>query len=472
MNVLIVGGGGRECAIVRTLAKRSDANIFAVMNNENPGIIKLCKEINKIDETDKNNVGFIAKWAESKNIDIAVIGLEDPLGFGITDELDKYEIPAVGPTKEASQLEMSKEFARNLLKDNNIRGRIEYNVFDNIKNARYFIENYDKDFVIKPIGLTGGKGVKVLREHLATKEDAIAYMENVIKNKIGSHSKILIEEKLDGEEFTLQCFVDGKNVVQMPAVQDHKRAREGDVGPNTGGMGSYSQNNGLLPFLSKREYEEGLNIIKHVVKAMRKKGIEYKGIIYGQFMLTAEGVKVIEFNARFGDPEAMNVLPLLKSDFIDICWDIVDGNLSSNKIEFEKKATVCKYIVPEGYGTSNVKDKRPIEIDEKRINDIGALVFPAKLDNFLTTRSRSVAIVGISDEIEDAEIIAENATQYVKGDVYHRRDIGKKELISKRIIHMDEIKKKGLAHKKIYKLNEQIKERKLYEQNERKMVIC
>jgi phosphoribosylamine--glycine ligase len=451
MNVLVVGGGGRENAIAWALAK-SEINLFAAMNNKNPGIIKLCKDKQNIQKIQETKIVDIANWAETKKIDLAVIGLEDPLGWGITDELKKHGIPAVGPTKAASQLEMSKEFARNLLERNKIKGRIDYEVFDNVNDAKNFIEASERDLVIKPIGLTGGKGVKILGEHLANKKEAIEYVKEVIRDRIGNYSKVLIEEKLCGEEFTLQCFVDGKHVVPMPAVQDHKRAFEGDIGHNTGGMGSYSQNDGLLPFLKKEEYEDGVSIIKHVVQSMRKEGMEYKGILYGQFMLTVEGLKVIEFNARFGDPEAMNVLPLLNSDLIDTCWDIVDGNLSSNKIEFAKKATVCKYVVPEGYGTDQVKTGEELTIDEEGINNSGAIPFTAKIndenDVIRTTPSRSIALVGISDEIETAEEIAENAIKYISGPVYARHDIGKKELILKRIKHINELRKGYfLSHK-------------------------
>jgi phosphoribosylamine--glycine ligase len=443
MNVLVVGGGGREDAIAWSLAK-SEVNLFAAMNNKNPGIIKLCKDIKNIKKVDETKIDDIANWAETKKIDLAVIGLEDPLGCGITDELKKRGISAVGPTKAASQLEMSKEFARNLLERNRISGRIDYKVFDNVNDAKNFIETSDKDLVIKPIGLTGGKGVKILGEHLESKKDAIGYVNEIIQNRIGNYSKVLIEEKLCGEEFTLQCFVDGKHVIPMPAVQDHKRAFEGDTGPNTGGMGSYSQKDGLLPFLKKEECKEGVRIIEHVVQAMRKEGMEYKGIIYGQFMLTVDGLKIIEFNARFGDPEAMNVLPLLNSDFVEICWDIVDGNLSSNKIEFAQKATVCKYVVPLYYGTNQVKKGEKLIIDEEGIKNSGAIAFPAKINAengmISTTSSRSIAIVGISDEIETAEKIAENAIRYIKGPVYARHDIGKQDLIMKRVRHMNELR--------------------------------
>jgi phosphoribosylamine--glycine ligase len=230
----------------------------------------------------------------------------------------------------------------------------------------------------------------------------------------------------------------------MPAVQDHKRAYEGDVGPNTGGMGSYSQEDGLLPFLKKEEYQECVDIMQSIIGAMRKDGTPYKGILYGQFILTSKGPKVIECNARFGDPEAMNVLPLLTTDFSEICNGIIDGTLSSKSASFLNKATVCKYVVPMGYGVeSKVGEK--VEVDVKKILEGGAELFFAsvnqKNDQIYTTSSRSLAVVGIDNSIFEAEKIAENALSNVKGKIFMRHDIGKKELIEKRIKHMEELRR-------------------------------
>jgi phosphoribosylamine--glycine ligase len=264
-----------------------------------------------------------------------------------------------------------------------------------------------------------------------------------VEKKIGGSSSFVIEEKMVGEELTLQAFCDGKNLAPMPAVQDHKRAYEGDIGPNTGGMGSYSQENGLLPFLTKEEYDECVRIMQSIIDAMAKEGTPYKGVLYGQFILTKEGPKVIECNARFGDPEAMNVLPLLTSNFAEICRGIIDGTLPSKEIKFQSMATVCKYIVPMGYGVKSLVGEK-VEVDERKIEKSGAELFYASVnkqnDDIYTTSSRSLAVVGIDDNIFEAERIAEKALSHVKGNVFMRHDIGKRDLIEKRIKHMKELR--------------------------------
>ena len=294
---------------------------------------------------------------------------------------------------------------------------------------------------MKPVGLTGGKGVKIVGEHLEDGEAAKKYVKEIIDNKISGYAQVVIEERLIGEEFTIQAFVDGDNVVPMPAAQDHPHAYEGDQGPITGGMGSYSDKNGLLPFLDKKNYDESVKIMQDTVKAVKKEVGPYKGILYGQFMLCKDGPKLVEYNARFGDPEAMNVLPLLKTDFIELCKSIVDGNLK--KAEFEKKATVCKYIVPKGY-PETAKAGQILNVNESKINEEGALVYYAavnqKDDKIFTSASRALGLVGIGDSIAEAEQICESVTRFVKGDIYHRRDVGTAELIQKRIDHMEKIR--------------------------------
>jgi len=231
-------------------------------------------------------------------------------------------------------------------------------------------------------------------------------------------------------------LTDGKTVVATPPVQDHKRAHEGDKGPNTGGMGSYSCKNHLLPFLKKEYVEKALEITKKVAEAINQEtGLYYKGVMYGGFILTKDGVKLIEYNARFGDPEAMNVLPLLKTDFVSICQAIIVQELDRIKVEFEKKATVCKYIVPEGYPNEPVKNEK-IEVAEPGKSKMYyASVYQKEYDLYMSG-SRAIAFLGIGDDLEEAEKIAEDATNSVNGKVFHRKDIGTKELIEKKIKHV------------------------------------
>lgn len=441
MNILVVGGGAREHAICDAVCRSEKVDLYSVMHNLNPGIEQLSKDYLLEKET---NVQQIADFAKKKKIDLAIVGPEAPLEAGLVNELDRNGISACSPNKEAARIETDKEWMRNLLKKHNIRGQLRYESFTDAKKAKRFIEDLNGEAAIKPIGLTGGKGVRVSGDHFRGIKDAISYAEEVINNKIGGMAKVLIEEKAVGEEFTLQAFSDGNSILPLPAVQDHKRLLPDDKGPNTGGMGSYSCANGLLPFLSKSEYEEGTTVLQKIIEALNKENCRYVGPIYGQFMLTGDGPKIIEINARFGDPENMNVLPLLETDFIDLCKAMIDGNLSSKKIKLKKKSTVCKYVVPEGYGVKSMVGEKVV-VDENAIGKTGSKLFYAsvnkKNDNIYTTSSRSLAVVGLADILSDAEKICEKALAHVKGDhIFIRHDIGTPELIEKRVRHMKELR--------------------------------
>jgi phosphoribosylamine--glycine ligase len=314
----------------------------------------------------------------------------------------------------------------------NIDGNPKFKIFN--KNNLNGIDDFLNEIgeaVVKPDGLTGGKGVRVQGDHFDTKEEAIDYCKEVLE----THPSVVVEEKLDGEEFSLQCLTDGKTVIMTPPVQDHKRAYDGDKGPNTGGMGSYSCGNHLLPFLKKEHVDAALKITKKVADAIYKETSEYyKGVMYGGFILTKDGVRLIEYNARFGDPEAMNVLPLLKTDFSAICQAIIVQELDRVKVEFEKKATVCKYAVPEGY------PENPVKNEKVAVRNCEAKVYYAsvdeKEDGLYMSGSRAIAFLGIGENLEEAEKIAEEAVSGVKGKVFHRKDIGTKALIDKRVKHV------------------------------------
>lgn len=439
MKVLAVGGGAREHAIVKSLAK-DGATVFSVMKNKNPGIARASEDHLLANETD---VEKVADWAKSKGVEFAVVGPEAPLGEGVVDKLATHEIPAVGPSRYAAQLEISKEFCRNLMRDHKIPGSIDYWVFDNIPDLKDFLRDYDKDVVVKPIGLTGGKGVKVMGEHLHSQQDVIDYGEQIIEKKIGGSSRFVVEEKVVGEEFTLQAFADGRRVVPMPAVMDHKRAYEGDTGPNTGGMGSYSMKNGLPQFATYDEMEAAVDIMQQTMSAMRAIEHPFQGVLYGGFILTREGPKILEYNVRFGDPEAMNVLPLLEDSFLDICNRIMDSSLPSG-VKFSEKATVCKYVTPIGYGVKSQAGEK-VFVDEGKIAKTGAELYYASVDekdtDIYTTTSRALAVVGVDDDIAEAERMSESALQYVSGKVFMRHDIGKHEPIEKRKRRMEAIRR-------------------------------
>ncbi len=438
MRVLVVGGGGREHAIVDAL-RRSGAEIFAAMANQNPGIRRASKDILLVNVT---AVDDIVRWASAHRVELAVIGPEGPLEKGIVDALESAAIPTVGPSRAAAQLETNKEFTRELMRDQGIPGAPRFWAFDDLASFEKFVSASDFEFVIKPLGLTGGKGVRVWGDHFTTKEQALAYGKEILTEKIGGVARFLVEEKLVGEEFSLQAFCDGHTLAPMPLAQDHKRAYEGDKGPNTGGMGSYSNADHLLPFLTPQDFEGALETMHKTVAAMAARGTPFKGILYGGFMATKDGPRLLEFNVRFADPESMNVLPILEDDFVETCQRLTEGRLPAS-LRFARQATVCKYVVPMGYG-SRPKAGEQLKVDEDSIRQSGAKLFYASVDekagHLYTTTSRSLAIVGIAANLEDAESISEEALAFVAGSFYARRDIGKPEVIQKKVERMRRIR--------------------------------
>lgn len=435
MKILVVGTGAREHAICQAI--HGDADIYSIMSNQNPGIAR----ISQFKIGSEMDIEMVKKYTLDMNVDMAIIGPEAPLEHGIVDTLQESGIPCVGPTQQAARIETDKAFMRALFTKHNISGSIAYGSFNTVEDAGEFIDEFAQDVVVKPVGLTGGKGVKIVGEHLKDSEDAKNYVKEIIDNKIGGHAGVVLEERLIGEEFTVQALVDGDHLIPMPAAQDHPHAYEGDQGPITGGMGSYSDKDGLLPFLGSKDYDAAVKVMEETINAVKKEVGPYKGVLYGQFMLCRDGPKLVEYNARFGDPEAMNVLPLMETSMVDLCQGVVDGNLK--KAQFKPQATVCKYLVPNGY-PENGKAGQPIKVDEEKIKAEGGMVFYAAVNQqdgkVFTTGSRALGLVTTADSIQDAEERCERATQYVQGDLYHRKDVGTEELIFKRILHMKEIR--------------------------------
>lgn len=419
-KILIVGSGAREHAILRALLRsKQKTSIYCFGTSTNPGIKKFCiaYEVGKIDDTEQ-----ILTFAKNNKIDFAIIGPEAPLQAGLADLFWENNIPTVGPTKKLAQLETSKSFTRKLMEKYEISGMPKYKIFNSTNGVEDFLNELGGNYVIKADGLMCGKGVKVSGEHLKNFEEALEYCHELLS--LGN--SFVIEEKFIGQEFSLMSFSDGKNLVHMPAVQDHKRAFENDEGPNTGGMGSYSCSNHSLPFLNEKNIQKAKGITRSILNALSKEFSEaYKGILYGGFMLTKDGVKVIEYNARFGDPESLNVLSILESDFVEICEGIIKGKLDKCVINFAKKATVCKYAVPLGYPVNPIKGEK-IDISWVKNQDNLYLASVDVIGNdLIETGSRTVAFVGVADKIYDAEIEAETEIQRIKGPLFHRKDIGK-----------------------------------------------
>ncbi|ADB60573.1 phosphoribosylamine/glycine ligase [Haloterrigena turkmenica DSM 5511] len=425
-NVLLIGGGGREHAIARAL-EDSEADLYACAGNRNPGIAEIATDFETLETT---NPKAVVEYAEDVGATIAVIGPESPLEAGVADELEAAGVYPFGPKEEDARIETDKAFQRRFMQENDVPGCPDFETFDDMDAACDFIDEYDGDLAIKPAGLTGGKGVKVIGDQV-TAEEGKEYIRE------SDYDRIVLEERLIGEEFTIQAFVANGEFRTAPAVQDHKRAYEGDEGPNTGGMGSYSDATTHLPFMTEDEYDEAVSIIEATVDALE----DYRGILYGQFMLTETGPRVVEFNARFGDPEAMNTLPVLETDFLDVLTAARDGE-APPELELASQATVCKYAVPEGYPTDPGAGAK-VQVDEDSAGD--ALLYYASVnerdDGIYTTTSRAFALVGVADSITEAEEIAEDALEVAGDEGLHvRHDIGKPDLVQRRIDHMNEIR--------------------------------
>lgn len=432
-TVLLVGGGGREHAIGYALRGSMDRDegteieIVACAGNRNPGIARLADDVETLDTTDPEEV---IEYAEAVEADIAIIGPEGPLKAGVVDALEDVGIHAFGPTAELARIETDKAYQREFMEDHNIPGCPDFAVFDDPDEACTYIDDYEEDLAVKPTGLTGGKGVKVIGDQV-TRAEAKEYIRDA------EYDEYVLEERLEGEEFTVQAFVDGETLRVTPAVQDHKRAYEGDTGPNTGGMGSYTAPELALPFMTEADYHRAVEILQATVRALAS----YRGILYGQFMLTADGVKVIEFNARFGDPEAMNTLPVMNTPLLDIINATRDDE-ELPQLSFAPLATVCKYAVPDGY-PENPADGVRLDIDDVAVD--GALIFHASVDQrddgIYSTTSRSFAAVGIAETIAEAEERAEAALDEVGVDELHvRHDVGTDQLIQSRKNHIDELR--------------------------------
>jgi phosphoribosylamine---glycine ligase len=433
-KILLIGNGAREHVIAETLKKSSqDIEIFTFAKARNPGLLELSADYELADLSDKEK---LKEFVEKVAPDFCVVGPENPITDGICDFLLDMGIPSCSPLQTVGRLESSKSFARDLLEKYGIPGNPKFKVFHSEEGLEEFFDELGDDFVVKADGLKGGKGVKVAGDHLNGKEEGLAYARECLEES----GKVVVDEKLIGQEFSLMSFCDGIHNVFMPCVQDHKRAFIDDKGPNTGGMGSYSCENHSMPFLQPHEIEEAKEITEKVTDALYKEtGSYFKGILYGGFIATKNGVKLIEYNARFGDPEAMNVLPLLKTDFVAVCEAQINGTLDELEVEFEEKATVCKYVVPNGYPDNPCKDEK-IEVGQA---PEGVLTYFASIDKkddgLYLSGSRAIAFVGIADTLAEAEKLAQSALETVKGPVFYREDIGTAALVQKRVDMMKEI---------------------------------
>ena len=418
MKVLIVGGGGREHAIAYCVAKSSKVEkMYCAPGNAGIAELAECVPIGAM-EFDK-----LVTFAKEKEIDLAIVGMDDPLVGGLVDEFEKAGIRAFGPRKNAALLEGSKAFSKDLMKKYDIP-TAAYENFDNADEALAYLETAKFPIVLKADGLALGKGVLICNT-LEEAKDGVK--EIMLDKKFGaSGNTMVVEEFMTGREVSVLSFVDGKTIKTMTSAQDHKRAKDGDQGLNTGGMGTFSPS----PFYTK-EVDEFCRkyVYQKTVDAMAAEGREFKGIIFFGLMLTEDGPKVLEYNARFGDPEAQVVLPRMKNDLIDVIEACIDGTLDQVDLQFEDNAAVCVVLASDGYPVAYEKGLPITGLDEFKKHE-GYYCFHAGTkfdgDQIVTNGGRVLGVTAKGATLKEARANAYKATEWVKFDnKYMRHDIGK-----------------------------------------------
>ena len=420
MNILILGSGGREHALLWKLAQSPEATkLYAVPGN--PGMAELAECVAGSIEDNAS----VVKLAQEKKIDLVVVGPEVPLTNGVVDALRAAGIKAFGPTKAAAELEGSKSFSKDIMKKYGIP-TAKYEVFTDADAARAYIEKEGAPIVIKADGLAAGKGVIVAE----TKEQALdavhEIMDDAAFGKAGS--RVVIEAFMEGEEASLLAVTDGKTIRPRVSSQDHKRAYDGDKGPNTGGMGTYAP----APVMTKDMVEQATEkILKPMIAAMAKEGRPYQGCLYAGLMITEEGPKVVEFNARFGDPETQVILPLLRGDLVKIMQACVDGTLDTAAVDWEDGAAVCVVMASGGYPRSY---KKGYAIDGlKKAESLGTFVFHAgtakKDGKVVTSGGRVLGVTARGGGIKEATEKAYKGVEAIRfTDEFHRKDIAHRAL--------------------------------------------
>jgi len=431
-RVLVIGSWAKEEITVKNIKRSSEYEVHAYLDTPNPGIIARADEHVLGALTD---VARIETYAREKKIDLALVTTAAPLAAGVVDRLESSSITVFGPKRSASRLESDKAFTRELLKRHSPDAIPEFQVCDTVDEAVQVARSMNWRVAVKPIGLTDGLGVRVFEDQLRDEGDVVAYIEEIHTKKIGGHAGTIIEEKLSGPEFTIQCFVHDRLLVPTPAVQDYKKKLPDDRGPNTASMGSYADAGYLLPFMTLEDLRIATGIIETTLAAFREEtGVPCTGFLYGQFMKTAKGVRLIEYNFRPGDPEWMNTVFVLNANIADIAFHLLAGRPVTPS--FIRLATVCKYIVPPAY-PEKLDQTLGVVVDPDKIKACGAeMYWSAGLDRKGRIRvgsERGIAFLAGGATVESARQQLDRALNTVKGDFYHREDIGTKSLIHKSV---------------------------------------
>ncbi len=421
MKVLVIGSGGREHTLIWKINQSPKVSqIYCAPGNAGISQLAKCIDINA------DNIEELVDFAKKEKIDLTVVGPELPLSKGIVNEFNRWGLKIFGPSQEAAEIESSKVFSKYLMKKYNIP-TANYEVFQNSEEALDYIKQQTFPLVIKADGLAAGKGVFIVK-NLDQAGDALDILME--EKKFGEAGRqIVVEEFLEGEEVSILAFCDGKAVVPMISSQDHKKIFDNDQGPNTGGMGAYSP----VPFYTTEIKEKVCReILKPTVKGLRNEGKEYKGVLYAGLILTKEGPKVLEFNARFGDPETQVVLPGLKTDLLDILNAVIEGTLHEINIEWKNNSAVCVVVASGGYPGKYQKDKVISGLERlKKMEDVIAFHAGTKFQDgkIVTSGGRILGITAWGDTISKAKGKAyEGAEKIYFEDMYYRKDIAAKAI--------------------------------------------
>lgn len=438
MKIGLVGSGGREHALAKALGK-DDKNQLAVYGSgPNPGIKALAPAFQTGDLADAR---AMARFFASSQADLVVIGPEAPLMTGLVDVLREEDVPVVGPTQAQARLEGDKTYMRDLLQRKVGWGSPAWKTVESMGEAAAFIREMG-EVAVKPAGLTGGKGVQVMGVHLKDETEALAYAAEWIQRD----GKVLLEERLVGEEFSRMVFVADGRISPMPVAQDYKYAFDGDTGGMTGGMGAYTYASGRMPFLTHADLDEADRLIREVVAALEAdSGAPYRGFLYGQFMAARNGLRVIEFNTRLGDPEAINMMALFEGDLAALLARLAAGEIDPQAWPFARQASVVKYLVPQAYPQAQ-KTPYSFDLDTARIEQAGFDVICSSVKfeggRWHTLGSRTLALAGLGSEPGEVSARMEELLAEVEpAGLRHRRDVGDAGVLQARAERMVYLKR-------------------------------
>lgn len=425
---LLLGNGGREAVLAEHISK--GYQLYSVLPYENPSIVE------KIEETKGTYIignpfdkELVKKFIEEHQIEVCVVSSDNLLQDGLIDLAKSLGLKVFGPTSKGAKIEWSKTYALSVVEKLAPEMIIKnYNITNQEELEEAFKHYQDENFVIKPEGLTGGKGVKVGGVHFLTKQEGYEYAKSCLQES----NKVIVQDKVEGSEFTVMCLTDGKNIVTTPITFDYPYRFEEDKGPGTGGMGCMSYPNGLLPFLEQKDIDQCSELIQKTIQYLNKDSKEFTGVLYGGFFKCKDGIKFIEFNARFGDPEAINVLNALETPFVDVLGNIINGTLSKENCKFSNNYSFLVYIVSKDYAIKANKEATIFKLDTKAIKNSGVKIYFANAkkigeDTYTSvSNSRLFAIATTGTDLEEMrKKVYTTIENHVDKVLDYRKDIGK-----------------------------------------------